>query len=149
MQILKNIRFIAVVVFVIAVLPTRAQFDNKNFSPEQYKASQEQFIAQAACLTPKESAKFFPLYNQMLAKQRAVFQRMKNVSFFKPTTEQGCLDAIKKVDQMQLDLRKIELEYHNKFLRVLPASKVYDVIQAENNFHRFMLKGMIHPSFGK
>jgi len=41
---------------------------------------------------------------------------------------------------MELELKSIQQVYHNKFLNVLSASKVYDVIKAQDRFHRRMFK---------
>ena len=37
-------------------------------------------------------------------------------------------------------MKKLQQDYHNKFMKVLPASKVFRIIQAEENFHRQMFK---------
>ena len=36
--------------------------ERQRFSPERFEAELEQFITTDACLTPEESARFFPLY---------------------------------------------------------------------------------------
>jgi hypothetical protein len=41
---------------------------------------------------------------------------------------------------LELEQRRIIQTYHNKFFKVLPASKVYDVIIAESRFHRFAMR---------
>jgi len=132
-----NIKLLAFVVSIIFSLSLNAQ---GQFDPEKFKADQEQFIVQEACLTPQEAAIFFPLYDEMKKKQRAVFDRMRNIGFVKPATEPGCYLAIQEHDKMDIASKKIEQTYHNKFLKILPASKVYDIIQAEDKFHRMVLK---------
>lgn len=117
-----------------------AQNPNGQFSPEKFKADQEQFIVREACLTPQDAEKFFPIYDEMHNKERAIFDRMRNLGFVKPSTEAGCLNAIREHDKLDLDLKKIDQYYHNKFLKILPASKVYDILQAEDKFHRMVLK---------
>jgi hypothetical protein len=132
-----NIKLLAFLVLIIMSLQMKAQ---GQFDPEKFKADQEQFIVQEACLTPQDAATFFPLYDEMKRKERAVFDRMRNIGFIKPATESGCYLAIQEHDKMDIALKKIEQTYHNKFLKILPASKVYDIIQAEDKFHRIMLK---------
>ena len=39
-------------------------------------------------------------------------------------------------DQLEIELRQIAQTYHNKFLHVIPASKVLSTIVAEDKFHR-------------
>ena len=94
----------------------------QKFSPEKFQADMEQFITQEACLTPEEAAKFFPLLREMHKKQRAIQMQIKKECKIKP------------------ELKNIQQTYHNKFFCVLPASKVYDVIKAEDRFHRRAFK---------
>ena len=43
-------------------------------------------------------------------------------------------------DKMDIELKRIQQQYHNKFLDILPACKVMKAIKAEDKFHRNMLK---------
>ena len=113
----------------------------QRFSPEKFQADLEQYITKEACLTPKEAAKFFPIYKEMQVKQRGVFERQRKLGFVKPTDEKGCEKAIRQRDEFDLELKRIQQTYHNKFLSIISASKLYDVINAEDRFHRQMLRG--------
>jgi len=113
----------------------------QKFSPEKFQADLEQFITKEACLTPQESAKFFPVYKEMQAKQRAVYDRQRQLGFGKPADEKGCEKAIRQRDEYDLELKRIQQTYHNKFLSIISASKLYDVLKAEDRFHRQMLRG--------
>lgn len=126
------------VAFVVA-LQMFPQDKKPKFSPEKFKADMEQFIAKEACLTPEESAKFFPVYDEMQKKQRAVFGRMRRIGRVKPTDEKGCREAIETRDRLELDLKQIQQTYHNKLMTIIPASKLFDVIKAEDKFHRRMM----------
>ena len=108
----------------------------EKFSPEKFQADLEQFITNEACLTPQEATKFFPLYREMQKKQRSVYNQMQALGMIKPTEESECRKAIQKRDELEVELKSILQTYHNKFLGVLPASKVFDVIMAESKFHR-------------
>ena len=116
----------------------------ERFSPEKFQAALEQFITKEACLTPQEAAKFFPIYTEMQAKQRAIFERQRQLAKVKPTDEKGCEKAIRQRDEYDLELKRIQQTYHNKFLSVISASKLYDVLGAEDRFHRQMLRGWNH-----
>ena len=117
-----------------------AEDPQQKFSPEKFQADLEQFITKEACLTPQEATKFFPLYREMLKKQREVFNQMKALGQIKPTEESECKKAIKKRDDLELEQKSIQQIYHNKFFGVLPASKVYEVLNAEDRFHRRMFR---------
>ncbi|MBQ8713296.1 MAG: hypothetical protein IJ551_10845 [Prevotella sp.] len=118
---------------------------SQKFSPEKFQADLEQYITKEACLTPQEAAKFFPIYKEMLGKQRVVFDRQRQIGWAKPADESGCEKAIRQRDEFDLELKRIQQTYHNKFLSVISASKLYDVLKAEDRFHRQMLRGWNHP----
>ena len=50
---------------MFAMVQAFPQKKRPRVSPDEFKAEMEQFIAKEACLTPKESAKFFPVYEEM------------------------------------------------------------------------------------
>lgn len=108
----------------------------QRFSPEKYQADLEQYITKEACLTPQEASAFFPLFREMQKKQRALYNKMREDVRIKPADEAACKKMIQKRDQVELELKSIQQTYHNKFLGVLSASKVFDVIKAEDRFHR-------------
>ena len=108
----------------------------QKFSPEKFQADLEQFIAKEAALTKEESDKFFPLYREMQQKQRAVFGKVRQEGRVKPTDDASCKKLVQRRDEVELELKKIQQTYHNKFFTVLSASKVFDVLRAEERFHR-------------
>ena len=141
-------KIIVLIISLVMTLGTMAQEHKdqpRKFSPEKFQADLEQFITKEACLTPQEAAKFFPVYKEMLGKQRVVFDRQRQMGWVKPANEKDCEKAIRQRDEYDLELKRIQQTYHNKFLSILPASKLYDVIIAEDRFHRQMLRGWSHP----
>ena len=112
----------------------------QKFSPEKFQAEMEQFITKEAGLTAEEGAKFFPLYREMQQKQRAVFGKMRQEGRVKPTDDASCKKLVQKHDEVEVELKKIQQTYHNKFFTVLSASKVFDVLRAEERFHRRAFK---------
>lgn len=132
--------FILITLFLFTLISANAE-EQQKFSPEKFQADLEQFITQEASLTADEAAKFFPIYREMQSKQRAVYKQMKDLGKNKPTDEKACRKAVEKRDELELEQKRICQSYHVKFFEVLPASKVYDVIRAENRFHRRALRG--------
>ena len=124
----------SVVLMLMFVLGVSAE-EQQKFSPEKFQADLEQHITKEAGLTQEEAAKFFPLYREMQQKQRAVYHEMREL--FKATTDDAsCKRAIQRRDQLEVELKRIQQTYHNKFMKVIPASKVYKSIIAEDKFHR-------------
>lgn len=135
-------RVFLVMVVLLTILAANAQ-DNKRhggFTPEKFNAEKLQFIIKEANLTAKEGEKFVPIYNKMLREQRTRFDRMRRIWKNKPSNEAACLEIIKERDKLELELKRIQQSYHNKLLMVIPAQKLFDVIKAEEYFHRHMLK---------
>ena len=130
---------VSAVLMMMFVLGVNAE-EQQKFSPEKFQADLEQFITQEASLTPEEAAKFFPLLREMYTKQRAIHGKIKKECRVKPDDEAECKKMVQKRDVYELELKTIQQTYHNKFLTVLPASKVCDVIAAEDRFHRRAFK---------
>lgn len=122
------------VLMMMVVLGASAE-EQQKFSPEKFQADLEQYITTEAGLTNEEAAKFFPLYREMQQKQRVVYNKMHEL-FKLPHDEASCKRAVQRRDQLEIELKQIAQTYHNKFLRVLPASKVIGTIIAEDKFHR-------------
>ena len=94
------------------------------------------------------SAAFFPLLREMQKKQRALYNKMREDVRIKPTDEAACKKMIQKHDQLELELKSIQQTYHNKFFSVIPASKVFDVIRAEDSYRRGLLRNMSRGPMG-
>ena len=130
---MKKLLVFAVLMFVVA-LGASAE-EQQKFSPEKFQADLEQYITTEVGLTNEEAAKFFPLYREMQQKQRVVYNKMHEL-FKLPHDEASCKRAVQRRDQLEIESKQIAQTYHNKFLRVLPASKVIGTIIAEDKFHR-------------
>jgi len=120
---------------------------HQNFSPEKFEADLQQFITKEAKLSQEEADKFFPLYKEMQEKQRALFERQRELAKVKPSDEKGCLKVLKESDDIDLELKRIQKRYHLRFLDLMSASKVYDILQAEMRFHRHMMRSWSRPTY--
>ncbi len=127
-------------IFIFAVCTAGAQGKRSKFTPERFDAELEQYITKKACLTPKEASIFFPLYSEMSKKQRIVHQEIKKLKRIKPTTDAECRKNISKRASLDIQMKQIQKTYHEKFMQVLPPQKVYDILKAEDRFHRQMFK---------
>ena len=112
------------------------------FNPAKFEADLEQFITVNACLSPSQSASFFPVYRQMMKKQRALFDEMRRLRMINPKDNEACEEAIRKQDELDIQIKQLQQEYHGRFLMMLPANKVLSIIKAEEKFHRQIFKKM-------
>lgn len=112
------------------------------FNPAKFEADLEQFITVNACLSPSQTASFFPVYRQMMKKQRALFDEMRRLRMINPKDNEACEEAIRKQDELDIQIKQLQQEYHGRFLMMLPANKVLSIIKAEEKFHRQIFKKM-------
>lgn len=112
------------------------------FNPAKFEADLEQFITTDACLTPQEAAKFFPVYRQMMKKQRVLFDEVRRTRQINSRDNEACAESIRKQDELDLQIKLLQQEYHARFMILLSPSKVLAVIKAEEKFHRQMFKKM-------
>lgn len=129
---------------MVAMITVVANAQAAKFSPEQFDAELQRFITFDAKLTSDEAAKFFPLYWEMQKKQRELYAKQRLIAKDKPADDKGCRQVIKQRDEIDLELKRVQLNYHTKFMSVLSPSKVYDILNAEYKFHRHKMKQWSH-----
>lgn len=112
------------------------------FNPAKFEADLEQFITVNACLSPSQAVSFFPVYRQMMKKQRALFDEMRRLRMTNPKDNEACEEAIRKQDELDIQIKQLQQEYHGRFLMMLPANKVLSIIKAEEKFHRQIFRKM-------
>lgn len=139
----KKLLFLLLLCTVMLNVQAQKQKDKGRFSPEEFNTHLEQFITQHACLTPKEASKFFPVYSEMMQKQRALHDELRNCKRIKPKSDRDCKRSVEKIDKLEIEIKQIQRRYHDKFMQILPASKVYDIIKAEDKFYRQSFKKMV------
>jgi hypothetical protein len=134
----------AVLVLTILICASVATMAQRRgaFNPERYQAEMEQFITREACLTPQEASLFFPMFRELQSKQRVLFDNARKHRNIKPADEASCREAILERDDHDLQIKSLQQQYHIKFMNILPASKVYDILRAEDQFHRQSFKRM-------
>lgn len=127
---------------LMSILTASAQRKPGGFDPKKFEADLEQYITTNACLTPQEAAKFFPVYRQMMKKMRGLFDEMRRYHHVNPRDVNACAEAIRKQDEIDIEMKQLQQEYHARFMLILPANKVLSVIKAEERFHRQAFRRM-------
>ena len=122
--------------------------EDKIFSPAKFDAALQHFITTEAKLTQQEALKFFPVYREMQSMQRPLFDRQRKLVSEQPQDEASSLKAIRERDEIEIEMKRIQKTYHERFLELLPASKVYNVIKAEDHFYRNMFRRFNHNQRG-
>lgn len=116
----------------------RTQNGRKEFSPELYMKTLNEFVAREAKLTEAESAKFFPLLNEMFAKQHQIVgqQRELMMKSWKNANqnEDEYENLVTKLTALEVESKKVEQTYYKKFHSVLSWKKIFAVRIALQRF---------------
>ena len=126
-------RILTVWAVVAVMLPAVAQ-EGPKFDPRQFEADLEQFVTTAAV--------FFPVYKEMQQKQRVLFGKMRQYRHTDTRDDKASLEAIRACDEIDLQIKKLQQQYHVRFCKVLPAGTVLRIIKAEEKFHRQAFRRM-------
>lgn len=121
---------------------TAMAMQTPKFDEESYIAEQHKYILKEVKLSQDEAKKFFALYDEMRAKQRILFNKMRKDRLKAPATDAECRNIIVERDKDNLELMKLAQLYHAKMLKVLPAKKVLDALVAADKFDKSKFKEM-------
>lgn len=113
----------------------------QKFDPEEFRQHQHDFISEQAQLTEAEKDVFFPVFDEMKEKERALFAKQRT-NKKRPQTDEEYREAISNYDKLDLELKKLQQNYHQKFLKILSPKKVFKVIRAEDMFRTQMFRNM-------
>ncbi|MCF8238105.1 MAG: Spy/CpxP family protein refolding chaperone [Saprospiraceae bacterium] len=94
------------------------------------------FITKELNLTPSESQAFWPVFNEMKDREKALREQMKPDKPVEELTEQEANTVLDQ--QMNLMDKEVTLrrEYTERFRKILPATKVLKLQHAEGEFRR-------------
>ena len=133
----KRIILLLCVFFSVSLLHAQEKFDLNRIKVETHN-----FITKEAGLSAQEAARLFPVYDEMRSKQRGYFDRLRALHHSKPSSEREASKMIEQADAYEIQLKQIEQRYHKEMLKVLPATKLLRVLEAERRFHRQMFRKM-------
>jgi len=142
---MKRFITLTVILSLIAINVVNAQNKKHEERWEKFRAEKVAFLSSYLELTSKEAQDFWPLYNQ-LEKERWAAQKLRREMEEKIRDSEESLTEKQKVDltrdfagSMQKEA-DIMIKYNEKFLKILPASKVLKLYKAENEFRMYMIK---------
>ena len=106
---------------------------------ERIEALRVAFITQKLNLTPDESQKFWPVYNEYQDKLKSSRKEFKSqpTTFANDKEAQEYLGAELLLKQREFSLYK---EYYEKIKKTIPIKKVAELRQAEEDFKKELLK---------
>lgn len=142
-------RFLLTLAFIATASLSIAQENatkRRHFSPEEFQAKQREYITNKAELTQAEADAFFPLFFELQNKKFELERNTrKEINVRKPQemNEEQCRTFVNKMAELKIEIAKLEKEYTEKYLNVLPACKLMRVQHAENSFQRDLMKRMM------
>ena len=148
-HIIRNMKYRRIVLAVCALLSFVQMTAQRKFDPDRFKAELHRFIKAEVRLNRQEAARLFPIYDEMMAKQRPVFDRLRSLHKAKPASDREAREMIKKADGLEIQLRQVEQRYHQEMLKVIPGRKLLEVLEAERKFHRQTFRRMAEEGRAK
>lgn len=125
-----------------------AQPQENRFSPQNFMKELESFIVRQACLTPYEAGVFFPIFYELHDKQQGInweIRTLKRNRLPAGASNEDYLNLVDEISRLKIESAELESEYYKKMCEEVPAQKVLDAMQAEDDFHRRMLKEFSRP----
>jgi len=138
---MKKIIFIILVVVTFTGLKAQ-NCKNRQEMRKRFEAQKVAYITQELDLSPEESQKFWPLYNEMNKKiYEAKRERMLKKKLFdvESKSDKEILAKCDKMLQAEITMGLIKKEYYDKFKKILPAKKVFRLLSVERDFQRKLL----------
>jgi hypothetical protein len=113
-----------------------------DFNPALYKQKMEQFLANKADLTQDECDAFFPLFNEMMDKQRTMSREMRKLmrEGRSAQSEEAFQKIMEDIIDLEIEQKKLEKTYYEKFNAVLSWKKMFLVKRAIQEFSMEALK---------
>ena len=128
--------------FLLMLLSLNAVAQDDPQKSERIQAVRVSFITDKIHLTPDQSAKFWPVYNQYVSELRAMRKRLKeNIQKNNPnlTKEQARaqVDASIEYQQQIVNLKK---NYKDRLLQVISPQQLNQLYAAEQEFKTILVK---------
>lgn len=117
-----------------------AQAQDRRSKEDRIKAVKVAFITEELDLTPKQSQEFWPLYNELHQKMRALRKNGKgkaDIDEMSDTELESWLDNHLKIEEEKIGLQRA---YIHKFKTVISIRQVAKLSRAEHRFKRELLR---------
>lgn len=140
---MKKIKICFTVFALILSMAVLAQ-DRGRERREQVKSMKVAYITNQLQLTPDESAKFWPIYNEYEKKQRELHRTRnagrKDDAGFDQMSDKEAASALAQMEKSEEDLYDLRKKFVQNLKAVLPAKKILKLKRAEEDFNRDLLR---------
>lgn len=111
-----------------------------HFDVQAFEAEKQTYVLQQAHLTPEETRRFVPLYKEMMAKKRKLHGELRQLRKQSADNERAARALIERRDNLEIRMRQVERDYHQRMLKVMSAVKLKAALDAERKYHRMMFR---------
>lgn len=116
------------------VLPQLAQ------AQDRIKALKVAFITEKLNLSPEESEKFWPVYNQYEAEQKRIRQKYRPEQDLNSLNDQEVERAVLDRFEMEEELIKLKRDYFQRMKTFMAVRKIALLQRSEQDFNRELLR---------
>jgi hypothetical protein len=142
----KQIKYLLLLIWILAGMPTLAQsrLGEKLDALQQRKIA---FFTENLQLTPAESARFWPVYNDYQNRRDKITNDRNNLLRYYELNKSNMTDGeagdlINKYISFQEEDTKLLETYTKKFQEFLPAKKVMRIFIVELEFKKWLLNNL-------
>lgn len=118
-----------------------------SFGQEKIEALRVAFITQRLELSPAESEKFWPIYNEFKSKLNEI-ERPRHRRMKADLSDKEAEDLLEKSLQAEEQKAKLKREYYGRLKKVVSAKKILELHRAERDFKHELI-GRIREERGK
>ena len=149
---MKKILSILYMLFAVLMLTQAQGKKNPPLNKGDFRAKQEAYMAEKAGLTQEEAMAVFPLYFELQDKKAQINDKAWRESMRgekENLSDEACEKLLKDMANAKIESDKLELEYLDKYKKVISPKKIFKLQRAEVLFHRHMLQIMHRPKPGE
>lgn len=129
---------------LLLILCTMLAFGQRREAIEgKIKSLKIAFITEKLNLTPEESEKFWPLYNQMDTERAAIYDEKKS-DFSSDVSDKDAQAYINKHFELKEKEVMLEKKYVEKFKAVLPMRKIAKLLWVEKKFRQEVMTTILN-----
>lgn len=130
--------------FIFSIMNIRTAFSQTGERLEKIKAQRIAFFTEKLNLTQQEAEKFWPVYNDYNNRKDMITSESRNLSIFVARNSDNMSDtevneSMEKFIDLENQEHKLFIEYHYKYLEILPPRKVMKLYIAETQFKQYLL----------
>ena len=114
----------------------------RKFNHKAYAEEMHQFVSREAKLSAEEAKRFFAIYDELRNKERQLFKANRAHKKQRPNTDEECRRAIVEHDNIELQLKKLQQQYHLRILEAISPMKAFEAIMAAERFDEMKFQDM-------